>query len=475
MAEKKQEGYELTVPEKADMSIGIHGLIPNSFEALYRMSKIMSASGLMPQGIQTPEAVFVAVQMGLEVGLSPMQAVQNIAVVNGRPSIWGDAALGLVRASGRLEYFAESFDGTFPDDNYQAICSAHRTGEDKATVRTFSIADAKRAELWIADSPNLDWKKRQTPWYKYPKRMLQMRARSWALRDGFTDILKGLKMAEEVFDYEADMVQAMPGTGTFEPEKKEEPVEDLEARLLNGDKLPLTKGEESGEVVIDLRPKTKNSKISAVDDAMYAAATEPDPDNNNDTGTLPQGTHLDWNPLEDEVRARYSKPKSELLKKMLEDRNIEYRKSWAGPQLHDRLLKWQERLKQSVGQVESPGETTEPGEAVQAKPDPEPDPASEPEATPVSQGNSIYFHDAEQIAAMSPTLQNIYGQMAERNNCLSEEISPKAVNSLIKRTYPDQWESARDRLKFGKVVGSDDAADRWNDVAIALVDDGMKV
>ena len=70
-------------------------LMPRNFEGLYRMSQIMSASGMMPKGMERIEAVFVAIQMGLEVGLSPMQAVQNIASINGRPSIWGDAMLGL--------------------------------------------------------------------------------------------------------------------------------------------------------------------------------------------------------------------------------------------------------------------------------------------------------------------------------------------------------------------------------------------
>jgi len=157
-------------------------LTPLNFEGLYRLAKIMSASGMMPKGMEVPEKVFVAIQMGLEVGLSPMAAVQNIASINGRPTIWGDAMLGLVRASGQLE----SIEETQTED--AATCTVVRNGE-KPITRTFTKQDAQRAGLLG----------KQGPWTQYPKRMLQMRARAFALRDGFSDVLKGLYMREEMY------------------------------------------------------------------------------------------------------------------------------------------------------------------------------------------------------------------------------------------------------------------------------------
>jgi hypothetical protein len=87
------------------------GITPRGIDEAIRLAKIMSASGLMPKSINTPEAVFVAMQMGAEIGLSPMASVQNIAVINGRPGIYGDAALAIVRASGQLEEFKEWSEG----------------------------------------------------------------------------------------------------------------------------------------------------------------------------------------------------------------------------------------------------------------------------------------------------------------------------------------------------------------------------
>lgn len=186
-------------------------MIPRNFEGLYRMASIMAESGLMPKGIDTAPAVFVAVQMGLEVGLSPMQAVQNIAVINNRPCMWGDAVLALVRASGLLEDFDETIDGE------TATCTAVRKGQTKPIIRKFSMADAKQAELTSKSGP----------WKQYPKRMLQMRARSWALRDGFGDVLKGLHVAEEVQDYDVELKQTTSGEYAAQKMEESYQVEDV--------------------------------------------------------------------------------------------------------------------------------------------------------------------------------------------------------------------------------------------------------
>jgi len=130
----------------------------------------------------------VAVQMGLEVGLTPMQAVQNIAVINGRPAIWGDSGIALVEASGFLEDFKETI--TVEGDVITATCWAKRKNRPTPVERTFTTQDAKQAGLH----------KKEGPWQQYPKRMTQMRARWWVLKDLFADVLKGLKAAEEVQD-----------------------------------------------------------------------------------------------------------------------------------------------------------------------------------------------------------------------------------------------------------------------------------
>lgn len=179
---------EITKSE-ATVAVTNRGLVPANFEDLWRMAKAVSASGLAPRGMDRPEQVFVAMAHGLEIGLKPMQSLQRIAVINGRPTIWGDAMIGLVRASGLLESFTESFEGAEGTMDFRAVCVAKRVGSDE--VRSvYSVKDARTAGLWGKSGP----------WTTSPKRMLQMRARSFALRDLFADVLGGLYMAEEVMD-----------------------------------------------------------------------------------------------------------------------------------------------------------------------------------------------------------------------------------------------------------------------------------
>lgn len=149
---------------------------------------IVCKSGLAPKGLNK-EGVVIAMQMGYEVGLSPLQAIQNIASINGRPAIWGDAQLALVRASGLLESIREEAIGEPGTDGRGYRVTVKRAGQPEASDE-FTVADAKRAALWG----------KAGPWTQYPQRMLRFRARGFILRDQFGDVLKGLRSAEEVMD-----------------------------------------------------------------------------------------------------------------------------------------------------------------------------------------------------------------------------------------------------------------------------------
>lgn len=159
-------------------------LSPQTFEQALQFCDYLANSDLVPKDFKgKPDNCFIAIQWGSELGLKPMQAIQNLAIINGRPSLWGDAVIALVRSSPLCEYVTES------DDGHTAVCRVKRRGEPEE-FRTFSIDDAKKA--------GLDTK--AGPWTQYPKRMRQMRARAFALRDVFPDVLRGMPIAEEVMD-----------------------------------------------------------------------------------------------------------------------------------------------------------------------------------------------------------------------------------------------------------------------------------
>jgi hypothetical protein len=191
---KNETTGQLTLPETktkpVEINLDSHGVQLRSFDELGRFCKAIVNSGLAPKTFNSTEAVMVAIQHGMELGLAPMQALQSIAVINGKPCIYGDAALALATAHPSFLDIEETTDGT------TATCVIKRR-DRSAVVRTFSEADAKRAGLWGKSGP----------WAQYPARMLQMRARGWALRDAFPDALKGLGIREEVQDYQVKVAR----------------------------------------------------------------------------------------------------------------------------------------------------------------------------------------------------------------------------------------------------------------------------
>ncbi len=166
-------------------------LVPHNLTEAMEYAKLIASSSLVPksyrddQGKVNPGDILVAVQTGLEVGLKPLQAIQNIAVINGQPTIWGDGMRALVVASGECEYLKDTWDAA----KQVAVVVGKRKGKPERTV-TFSWADAERAGLAQKET-----------YKKYPQRMCKWRAVAWFCRDEFPDVLKGLQCREEVDDY----------------------------------------------------------------------------------------------------------------------------------------------------------------------------------------------------------------------------------------------------------------------------------
>lgn len=199
------------------------GLSLHTFDDMLRFANVVAKTDFAPKDFRgKPEACLLAIQHGAEIGLSPMQSLQNIACINGRPAIWGDAALALVMGSPACEYVRERIEGE--GESAVALCETKRRSQAVPVTARFSVADAKRAGLWGKSGP----------WTQYPARMLQLRARGFALRDGFPDVLRGLVTTEEAMDY--PVVDAEPAPVAKSEPRRQEPRR-LEAKPLSEDKL----------------------------------------------------------------------------------------------------------------------------------------------------------------------------------------------------------------------------------------------
>ena len=231
-------------------------LTPRNLEEALKFADIMSKSDLVPRDFRDkPGNILVAIQKGLEIGLSPMAALESIAVINGRASLWGDALLGLVQVSPQYEWHNEA-----ESTPTKGVCIVKRKGHEPHRVE-FSIEDAKRAGLLGKSGP----------WQQYTARMLTLRARAFALRDKFADVLKGLSMAEEALD----IPQSQPQTVSAEVQPASPPSlkDKLKARL-----------EKPSDVIVENVPP---SPAQALQDAAQELAGEPVEVTVEDTATPP--------------------------------------------------------------------------------------------------------------------------------------------------------------------------------------------
>lgn len=174
----------------------MHGfeLAPTNFEEAWRIAQVLASSSFCPKPfLGKPQDVLVCLSFGHEVGLSPTQALQSISVINGKPALYGDGLLAVVRRDASILSVTETIAGE--GDARTATCTVRRRRQDEIeeTTRSFSIADAKKAKL--LGKPG--------PWSEYTDRMLQMRARSFACRDAASDLLRGIACAEEQEDVRA--------------------------------------------------------------------------------------------------------------------------------------------------------------------------------------------------------------------------------------------------------------------------------
>jgi len=235
-------------------------LSPQTFEQAMKFSQMLADSELVPKDFRgKPGNCLIAMQWGSELGLKPLQALSNIAVVNGRAALWGDAVIALVRSSPLCEYVQET------DDGHTATCRAKRRGEPEQVV-TFSMDDAKQAGL----------AGKQGPWTQYPKRMRQMRARAFALRDVFPDVLRGMPVAEEVQDMpterhmgEVEQVQRAAPT-TPQPAYTPEQF----AQLLPSWRNAIALGKTTADSVIG-KIKTKGTLTAEQEAAIRAPIEQP--------------------------------------------------------------------------------------------------------------------------------------------------------------------------------------------------------
>lgn len=190
-------------------------LSPTTLQETRAFAEMLAKSDLVPKAYQgKPGDIMVAGAMGARLGLDIFSALAGVACVNGRPTLYGDAMLGICQSRSDFEDIIEEVKGI--GDAMAATVTVKRKGRSPYTT-TYSMADAATAGL----------KGKQGPWMQHPKRMLTMRARAFALRGAFADALAGFHAREEF-----DELEDVTSSATVVPEAKAAKVRKINEKVI---------------------------------------------------------------------------------------------------------------------------------------------------------------------------------------------------------------------------------------------------
>lgn len=266
MSENEEKKEIVKFESKAEVAISSTGALePKDIEGMWRVAQIYFSSGLAPKGSNV-QSVLITMAKGREIGMTLMQAMENLYVVNNKTGIEGAGALALVRASGKLESFERFYEGEEGKDSYKAVVITKRKDMEKEMRTEFSIGDAKTAGLWNKDI-----------WKKYWKRMIYNRALGYNLRDNFSDVLHGMHI-KETLDQDFNNAKTViaetieeptPDTFNFGKQKQEGSGESTTEELKEtGNVSPQDEAEKSSE----LPPKKEKKKEMTKEDLEKKAA-----------------------------------------------------------------------------------------------------------------------------------------------------------------------------------------------------------
>ena len=193
---------------------------PSNAEQAFAIAKTLVASRLLPKSIGTPEAAFTIIMTGRELGLTAMQSLRSIHVIEGKPTLSADLMLALTKRSAECEWF-RLVESTPEIATYET----KRRGEPEATRMSFTIKEAQAAGL--ASKEN---------YKRHPTAMLRARCVAALARAVYPDLLLGV--------YE---------TGELSPERV-------------GPSVPITPG--------IVNAPTETVDVDALRDAINAATTK---------------------------------------------------------------------------------------------------------------------------------------------------------------------------------------------------------
>lgn len=237
-------------------------LSPQTFEQALTFADYLSGSEMVPKAYRgRPGDCLIAMQWGYEIGLKPLQALQSIATINGKPGLFGDAGKAILLSQGCI---IEEDDIAVIKQTGMGRCKITRPGRPP-TERTFSVNDAETAGLW----------KKEGPWKTYPWRQMAWRAFWFAARDAASDLLRGLSGAEELADYQPESKAAAPAESKQQPELPSYEADKFAHNLNGAWQTRVNEGSKPADLIAKL--KTRNCLTPEQEAAVLALVPQAAP------------------------------------------------------------------------------------------------------------------------------------------------------------------------------------------------------
>lgn len=158
---------------------------PRSIDEGYDLAKLLVASGLLGRNIVRPEQAFTIIATGRELGLTAMQSLRSIHIIEGKPTLSADLVAALCKSRPDVCVYFRMVESTAE----RAVYETQRKGEPSPTRMTWTIQEAQAAGVVGKDN-----------WRKYPAAMLRARCITALARAVYPDLAMGIYDPDEVAD-----------------------------------------------------------------------------------------------------------------------------------------------------------------------------------------------------------------------------------------------------------------------------------
>ena len=162
-------------------------------EKMMEMSTMLANSTIVPDTYRNrPENCFIAIDLASRMGVPVLTLMQNLFVIQGRPSFSGQAVASMIRSYPHFRKVTLEYVGERGTASWGAYVTAERVSDGRLLKGTTVTLGMAKAEGWLD--------KKGSKWLTMPEQMLAYRAYAFFGRVHVPELMMGLQTAEEVLD-----------------------------------------------------------------------------------------------------------------------------------------------------------------------------------------------------------------------------------------------------------------------------------